>query len=89
MMKCGKCGKENEIVNQCGCDPNNLPTKIKAYKHDRNGREIFVGDTVKFKSRRGVETYIVDYDGCIPFIGVSLMLDRINSKNLEIIEVTA
>lgn len=25
-MRCPKCGQENEIVNQCGCDPNNLPT---------------------------------------------------------------
>lgn len=25
---CGKCGRENEIVNQCRCDPNNLPTRI-------------------------------------------------------------
>ena len=26
-MRCPKCGRENEIVNQCGCDPNNLPTR--------------------------------------------------------------
>ena len=25
---CGYCGSPNEIVNQCGCDPDNLPTKI-------------------------------------------------------------
>jgi hypothetical protein len=26
-MRCPKCGRENEIVNQCGCDPNNMPTR--------------------------------------------------------------
>jgi hypothetical protein len=26
---CSSCGSVNEIVNQCGCDPNNLPTTIK------------------------------------------------------------
>jgi len=25
---CPRCGRENAIVNQCRCDPNNLPTKI-------------------------------------------------------------
>ena len=25
-MKCPSCGTENEIVNQCGCDPQNLAT---------------------------------------------------------------
>ena len=28
MYKCYICGKENNIVNQCGCDKNNMPTKI-------------------------------------------------------------
>lgn len=23
---CGRCGKRGKIVNQCRCDPNNLPT---------------------------------------------------------------
>lgn len=23
---CMSCGAENDIVNQCGCDPNNMPT---------------------------------------------------------------
>ena len=26
---CHTCGKDNNIVNQCGCDPNNMPTKIE------------------------------------------------------------
>lgn len=25
-MKCPHCGQENKIVNQCGCDLQNLPT---------------------------------------------------------------
>ncbi|RLI52784.1 MAG: hypothetical protein DRO87_12650 [Candidatus Thorarchaeota archaeon] len=25
--KCSTCGAENKIVNQCCCDPNNLPTR--------------------------------------------------------------
>ena len=25
---CWKCGKHNRIVNECGCDKNNLPTRI-------------------------------------------------------------
>ena len=24
--RCGRCGAANQIVNQCRCDPNNLPT---------------------------------------------------------------
>lgn len=27
--KCHTCGKDNEIVNQCGCDLQNLPTKVE------------------------------------------------------------
>jgi hypothetical protein len=27
-MKCSTCGKDNSIVNQCRCDPNNLPTPL-------------------------------------------------------------
>lgn len=26
--QCPRCGRENEIVNQCRCDPNNLPTRV-------------------------------------------------------------
>ena len=26
-MKCPRCGKENRIVNECKCDPDNLPTR--------------------------------------------------------------
>ncbi len=25
--RCGTCGALNEIVNQCGCDPRNMPTR--------------------------------------------------------------
>ena len=27
MYKCPYCGSDNAFVNQCGCDPNNMPTK--------------------------------------------------------------
>ena len=27
MYRCHKCGSLNAIVNQCGCDPNNMPTR--------------------------------------------------------------
>jgi hypothetical protein len=26
--KCPQCGRENAIVNECRCDPNNLPTTV-------------------------------------------------------------
>lgn len=29
--KCHRCGADNQIVNQCRCDPNNLPTKVEGY----------------------------------------------------------
>jgi hypothetical protein len=28
--KCPTCGAENEIVNQCHCDPNNMPTVTRS-----------------------------------------------------------
>jgi len=28
--KCPTCGKMNDIVNECGCDPDNMPTKVDA-----------------------------------------------------------
>ena len=28
MYKCPSCGNYNRIVNECRCDPNNLPTRI-------------------------------------------------------------
>lgn len=27
MIKCPTCGHEEKIVNECGCDPNNMPTR--------------------------------------------------------------
>lgn len=27
-IKCPRCGKANQIVNQCRCDPDNLPTQL-------------------------------------------------------------
>lgn len=30
MNKCPTCGKENRIVNECRCDPDNLPTTVPA-----------------------------------------------------------
>ena len=26
-IRCGRCNADNPIVNACGCDPNNLPTR--------------------------------------------------------------
>jgi hypothetical protein len=31
-MKCSRCGAENKIVNECRCDPNNLPIKLPSYE---------------------------------------------------------
>ncbi len=31
---CHKCGKDNIVVNQCGCDPNKLPTRIVITRED-------------------------------------------------------
>lgn len=30
MYRCSQCGKNNNFVNQCGCDPNNMPTVVPA-----------------------------------------------------------
>jgi len=30
MSKCPTCGRMNRIVNECRCDPNNLPTTVPA-----------------------------------------------------------
>lgn len=30
MHLCPRCAAENAIVNQCGCDPNNMPTILPA-----------------------------------------------------------
>lgn len=32
-MKCPTCGMENRIVNECRCDPNNLPTLLPPVMH--------------------------------------------------------
>lgn len=39
---CGQCGKTNAIVNQCGCDPNNLPTTavVVTFNEEKFGIEI-------------------------------------------------
>ena len=29
---CGKCKAENRIVNECRCDPNNLPTVVESFE---------------------------------------------------------
>lgn len=28
--RCDRCGRDNEFVNQCGCDPHNMPTRVPA-----------------------------------------------------------
>ena len=27
VYRCSRCGATNRFVNQCGCDPNNIPTR--------------------------------------------------------------
>lgn len=33
MNTCPACGAANHIVNQCRCDPRNLPTRVPGLKH--------------------------------------------------------
>lgn len=58
MSKCHKCGHEGRLVNECGCDPHNIPTccdisavfqGIHALSHDiaraaRLGFDLWVQD---------------------------------------------
>jgi len=37
--KCPTCGKQNHFVNQCGCDPNNLPTRVLPIMDDDDARK--------------------------------------------------
>lgn len=39
MTTCPICGSRNHIVNQCRCDPNNLPTKVPQPDNE-NAQEI-------------------------------------------------
>jgi hypothetical protein len=32
MSPCSRCGAANYIVNECGCDPNNVPTGVPTVK---------------------------------------------------------
>ena len=54
MTKCGTCGASNAIVNQCRCDPNNLPT-MTIQRRIRAGA-VCVGRT-KIKSLRNLRIF--------------------------------
>lgn len=46
-LVCPSCGKVGEFVNQCGCDPNNMPTEIPAghyFKDDLDGGRLIQKD---------------------------------------------
>ncbi len=32
---CSTCGNANDIVNECGCDPNNLPTRLPEWTEQK------------------------------------------------------
>ncbi len=34
MYVCPTCKKDNAFVNQCGCDPNNMPTRLPVHRHE-------------------------------------------------------
>jgi hypothetical protein len=59
---CPQCGAQNAIVNQCGCDPNNLPTRPSALvflmdKHKPGAKTAFTVQGREFELkylRRGV-----------------------------------
>ncbi len=60
MTKCPICGSENAIVNRCGCDPNNLPTKINL-----GGERRMVGALgTTLKNRIGEERRVLIGDPC-------------------------
>ena len=64
--KCGTCGKENGIVNQCRCDPNNLPTKLWAHTDGVWSTHCFYGHIVRVSARvqptLGVDVHCLECD---------------------------
>ena len=40
VYSCPRCGRANEIVNQCGCDPDNLPTRVPCRLVIRSLRDL-------------------------------------------------
>jgi hypothetical protein len=68
VYKCHKCGKENEIVNQCGCDPNNMPTQPAIEKTREERMEIaktIIGQLGgnRFSAMTGAKNFIADGEG--------------------------
>lgn len=63
MTNCPKCGVANQIVNQCGCDPNNLPTKVPTslyeeivaagIRFDHHASDLYIPDTERTREILG------------------------------------
>ena len=48
--KCSQCGRTDmQIVNECGCDPNNLPTRPKYMVGDADGYIVLHGSWLRRK----------------------------------------
>jgi len=59
--KCPRCGRLNHIVNQCGCDPANLPTKCNLVEvRDVYDRLHYVDAEALRAGRRMLKTYKAD-----------------------------
>jgi hypothetical protein len=56
--KCPRCGRLNHIVNQCGCDPANLPTKCNLVEvRDVYDRLYYVDASELASSRAMLRVY--------------------------------
>lgn len=51
--RCSRCGQANRIVNQCGCDPENLPTRVP-YPAIRTDEALLVWLSVRYPARNGM-----------------------------------
>lgn len=43
-LRCDICGAENQIKNQCGCDPDNLPTRVPTAQDIADEMEVYAGE---------------------------------------------
>lgn len=87
IYSCDRCGQANQIVNQCGCDPANLPTVVQA-----DGRLVesllvlteFVNNVTNSKTRvvASILVALWNEDRAVPHLQWVAMLDPVTFEHV-------
>ena len=79
-LRCSRCGQQNHIVNECGCDPNNLPTKVPYQWGDE---EYATRTACEDAIAAALASYLCDADAGVVLHGINAYCLKINVTLIE------